>query len=58
MGDFILPKIYGVGYGNLFLIQMQIAELQKQHDLLRLTCLSLSRCHAKAVEVAGKDGLS
>ena len=54
----MLPKIYGVCYGNLFLTQMQIAELQKQHDLLRLTCLSLSRCHAKAVEVAGKDGLS
>ncbi|XP_065904481.1 ubiquitin carboxyl-terminal hydrolase 24-like isoform X2 [Dysidea avara] len=37
---------------------VQIAELQKQHDLLRLTCLSLSRCHTKSVEAAGKDGLS
>ena len=42
----------------LIFLQVQISELQKQHDLLRLTCSSLAKCHIQAVEAAGKDGLS
>ena len=39
-------------------LQHQIAELQRQYDLLRQTCASLTKCHSKALKECEVKGES
>lgn len=40
----------------VLLMQHQIAEFQRQYDLLRLTCNSLIKCHSRAVADCAQNG--